>query len=73
MQNRGPLCEGQQMKVKKLLEQVEDIRREPLQICCRTPAGKVIVTSVEDAARRHCHYFHVVADDLDELLSKALK
>ena len=32
------------MKVDDLLEQVEDIRREPLQICCRTPAGKVIVT-----------------------------
>ena len=59
------------MKVDKLLEQVEDIRRE--QICCRTPAGKVIVTSVEEAARQHCHYFHIVADDLDELLSKALK
>ena len=61
------------MKVEKLLEQVEDIRREPLQICCRTPAGKVIVTSVEEAARQHCRYFHIVADDLDELLSKALK
>lgn len=61
------------MKVDKLLEQVEDIRREPLQICCRTPAGKVIVTSAEEAARQHCHYFHIVADDLDELLSKALK
>ena len=54
------------MKVDDLLEQVEDIR-------CRTPAGKVIVTSVEEAARQHCHYFHIVADDLDELLSKALK
>ena len=53
------------MKVEKLLEQVEGIRREPLQICCRTPAGKVIVTSVEEAARQHCHYYHIVADDLD--------
>ena len=52
------------MKVDDLLEQVEDIRREPLQICCRTPAGKVIVTSVEEAARQHCHYFHIVADAL---------
>ena len=61
------------MKVEKLLEQVEDIRREPLQICCRTPAGKVIVTSVEEAARQLCPYFHIVADDLDVVLSQALK
>mgnify|MGYP000240889518 CR=1 FL=1 len=61
------------MELDKLLAQVEAIRRAPLQVCCRTPAGKVIVTSVEEAARQHCHYFHIVADDLDELLSKALK
>ena len=60
------------MKVDDLLEQVEDIRREPLQICCRTPAGELIVTSVEDCARQGCRYFHIVAGDLDTLLDREL-
>lgn len=41
-------------------------------VCCRTPAGELIVTSVEDCARQGCRYFHIVADDLDTLLDREL-
>ena len=60
------------MELDKLLTQVEKARRAPLQVCCRTPAGELIVTSVEDCARQECRYFHIVADDLDTLLDREL-
>lgn len=60
------------MELDKLLAEIEKARREPLRVCCRTPAGELIVTSVEDCARQGCRYFHVVADDLDALLDGAL-
>lgn len=61
------------MNTDELLAQVENIRRGPLQVCCRTPAGQIIVTSVEECARLHCRYFHIVADELDALLAQTLK
>ena len=39
------------MELDKLLTQVEKARRAPLQVCCRTPAGELITTTVEDCAR----------------------
>lgn len=60
------------MELDKLLAQVEDARKAPLRVCCRTPAGELIVTSVEDRARQECRYFHIVADDLDTLLDREL-
>ena len=60
------------MNTEELLAKVENIRREPLQVCCRTPAGELVVTTVEDCARQGCRYFHIVADDLDALLDKEL-
>lgn len=60
------------MKLDELLTQVEAIRREPLRVVCRTPAGELIVTTVADCARQGCRYFHVVADDLDSLLDREL-
>ena len=60
------------MELDKLLTQVEKARRAPLQVCCRTPAGDMIVTSVEECARQGCRYFHIVADDLDALLDAGL-
>ena len=47
------------MELDKLLAEIEKARREPLRVCCRTPAGEVIVTSI-------------VADDLDTLLDGSL-
>ena len=60
------------MELDKLLAEIEKARREPLRVCCRTPTGEVIVTSVEDCARQGCRYFHIVADDLDTLLDGSL-
>ncbi len=60
------------MELDKLLTQVEKARRAPLQVCCRAPAGELVVTTVEDCARQGCRYFHIVADDLDALLDKEL-
>lgn len=60
------------MELDKLLAQVEAARREPLRVCCRTPDGELIVTSVEECARQGCRYFHIVADDLDALLDRGL-
>ena len=45
------------MELDKLLTQVEKARRAPLQVCCRTPAGELITTTVEDCARQGCRYF----------------
>lgn len=42
------------MELDKLLTQVEKARRAPLQVCCRTPAGELITTTVEDCARQGC-------------------
>ena len=61
------------MELDKLLAQVEAIRRAPLQVCCRTTAGKLVVTTVEDCARQGYRYYHIVADDLDDLLDRELK
>ena len=60
------------MELDKLLAEIEKARREPLRVCCLTPAGEVIVTSVEDCARQGCRYVHIVADDLDTLLDGSL-
>lgn len=60
------------MELDKLLTQVEKARRAPLQVCCCTPAGELITTTVEGCARQGCRYFHIVADDLDALLDKEL-
>ena len=60
------------MELDKLLAEIEKARKTPLRVCCRTPAGELIVTSVEDCARRGCRYFHIVADDLDALLDAGL-
>lgn len=60
------------MELEELLAQVETIRRAPLRVCCRTPAGELVVTTVDDCARQGCRYFHIVADELDALLDKEL-
>ena len=60
------------MELDKLLAQVEAIRRAPLQVVCRTPAGELVVTTVENCARQGYRYYHIVADDLDDLLDKEL-
>ena len=51
------------MELDKLLTQVEKARRAPLQVCCRTPAGELITTTVEDCARQGCRYFHILKDE----------
>ena len=61
------------MEMEELLAQVETIRRAPLRVCCRTPAGDLVVTTVEDCARQGYRYYHIVADDLDALLDKELR
>ena len=60
------------MELDKLLAQVEEARRAPLQVVCRTPEGEFIVTTVTECARQGCRYFHIVADDLDALLDREL-
>ena len=64
--------EGCTVELDKLLAEIEKARREPLRVCCRTPAGEVIVASVEDCARQGYRYFHIVADDPDTLLDGSL-
>lgn len=61
------------MELEELLAQVEAIRRAPLRVCCRTPAGDLVVTTVEDCAHLGYRYCHIVADDLDALLDRELK
>lgn len=60
------------MELEELLAQVEKIRKAPLRVCCRTPAGDFIVTTVTECARQGWRYYHIVADDLDSLLDREL-
>ena len=55
-----------------LQERVQHLRARPLLLLCRTPKGKEQTMTLEECRRTGSAYIHIVADDLDQLLSAAL-
>lgn len=65
------------MQTPDLLEEIAQTRAKPLQIECQRPDGSRTVCSVEECSVEECsahgwRYVHIVADELDELLDRAL-
>lgn len=60
------------MQTPDLLEEIAQTRAKPLQIECQRPDGSRVVCTVEECRAHHWRYVHIVADDLDELLDRAL-
>lgn len=60
------------MQMPNLLEEIAQTRAKPLQIECQRPDGSRVVCTVEECHAHHWRYVHIVADELDELLDRAL-
>lgn len=60
------------MSVKELERRITELRSRPLVLLCRTPKGKEQVMSVRECVTTGSVYVHIVADELDELLSAEL-
>lgn len=60
------------MQTPDLLEEIAQTRDKPLQIECQRPDGSRTVCSVEACSAHGWRYVHIVADELDELLDRAL-
>ena len=56
----------------ELEKQLAILRTKPLLILCRTPAGPEEVMTVKQCQESGSAYLHIVADEVDALLSKAL-
>lgn len=60
------------MQTPELLEEIARVRVKPLQIECQRPDGSRVVCTIEECRTHHWRYVHIVADELDELLDRAL-
>lgn len=60
------------MTLEELDRSITELRARPLRLLCRTPRGKERVMTPEECHRSGSTYIHVIADDLDDLLSEAL-
>lgn len=60
------------MQTPDLLEEIAQTRAKPLQIECQRPDGSHTVCSVEKCSAHGWRYVHIVADELDDLLDRAL-
>ena len=60
------------MTIAELEQRVMELRSRPLVLVCRTPKGKEQVMSVRECMTTGSVYVHIVADELDELLSAEL-
>ena len=74
---RPPVVEldGRGMKTMdftELEQRVSELRTRPLLLRCRLPNGREVVLTVADAAKTGATYIHIIADDLDELLTAGL-
>ena len=58
--------------MEELEQKIAQLRSQPLLLVCRTPKGREQVMSLEECRRTGSIYIHVVADDLDALLSAEL-
>lgn len=56
----------------ELDKQLAILRTKPLQILCRTPAGLEEVMTVKQCQESGSAYLHIVADEVDTLLSESL-
>ena len=56
----------------KLEQRVSELRTRPLLLRCRLPNGREAVLTVAEAVKAGATYVHIVADDLDELLTAEL-
>ena len=60
------------MQIPDLLEEIAQTRAKPLQIECQRPDGSHTVCSVEECNAHGWRYVHIAADELDDLLDRAL-
>ena len=60
------------MQMPELLEEIAQTRAKPLQIECQRLDGSCVVCSVEECRAHHWRYVRIAADELDELLDRAL-
>lgn len=56
----------------ELEQRISELRTRPLLLRCRLPNGREAVLTVADALKTGATYIHIVADDLDELLTREL-
>lgn len=56
-----------------LERRIEQIRKKPLLVLCRTPNGNEKVLSVDDCIRSGGRYIHIVEDELDATLAEVLE
>ena len=61
------------MELEELAAAVAAIRQKPLLLVCNTPGGIRAGVTLEECARNGWRYLHIDADELDELLVKALR
>ena len=51
---------------------IAELRAAPLCLLCRTPTGEKRIMTPQECRRTGSVYIHIVANDLDELLSAEL-
>lgn len=56
----------------ELEQRISELRACLLLLRCRLPNGREAVLTVADALKTGATYIHIVADDLDELLTREL-
>lgn len=57
------------MDFAELEARVEELRRRPLMVICRTQSGRECVLSVRECMDTKSTYIHIAADELDALLA----
>lgn len=60
------------MTLQELEKAIAELRSHPLLLVCRDRKGRQKVMTLEECRRTGSVYIHVVADDLDALLSAEL-
>ena len=60
------------MMLEELEKRIADLRSRSLLLVCQDKKGRQKVMTLEECRRTRSTYIHVVANDLDELLSAEL-
>lgn len=60
------------MKIAELEQRIAELRSRPLLLVCQDRKGRKKIMTLEECRRTGSSYIHVVADDLDALLSAEL-
>lgn len=60
------------MTIDALEQAVAQIRNKPLLLVCVLPTGKTCTTTIRECFASGAKYLHIAADELDEVLGRAL-